>query len=42
LIVQRQPDGSMYRLTQIFSEADSVSLEGRAEALAVREMFPEA
>jgi Uma2 family endonuclease len=42
LIVHRQPDGSMYRLTQIFSEADSVSLEGRAEALAVREMFPEA
>jgi|SRR5215471_7928843 len=39
LIVHRQPEGSLYRITQVFNETDSVSLEGRTETLKVSDIL---
>jgi len=41
LVVHRQPDDSTYRLTQLFSEGDTVSVEGRAGTLQVRDLLPD-
>lgn len=40
LMVHRQNDGSTYRLAQIFSENDTVSMEGRTETFRVSEILP--
>src|SRR5882724_11601926 len=40
LVVHRQPDGSTYRLIQLFSEDDTVSMEGRRETIRVSEILP--
>jgi Uma2 family endonuclease len=40
LVVHRQPDGTTYRLIQLFSEDDTVSMEGRAESVRVSEILP--
>ena len=40
LVVHRQPDGSQYRLIQMFSEDQVVSLEGRSETVKVGELLP--
>jgi Uma2 family endonuclease len=40
LIVHRQPDGSTYRLIQLFSEGDTVVMEGRTESIAVSDILP--
>jgi len=40
LVVHRRPDGSTYRLAQLFSEADTVSMEGRGETVRVSEILP--
>jgi len=42
LVVHRMPDGlSAYRLIQLLAEADSVSMNGRAENVRVGEILPE-
>ena len=41
LVVHRRPDGSTYRLAQLFSEADTVSMEGRSESVRVSEILPD-
>jgi Uma2 family endonuclease len=41
LVVHRRPDGSTYRLLQLFSEADTVSMEGRSDTLRVSEILPD-
>jgi Uma2 family endonuclease len=41
LVVHRRPDGSTYRLLQLFSEADTVSMEGRSDAVRVSEILPD-
>lgn len=41
LVVHRQPEGAVYRLRQLLSEADSVSIEGRSESLPVSALLPE-
>jgi len=40
LVVHRQPAGPTYRLRQLFSEADTVSMEGGAETVRVSELLP--
>ena len=40
LVVHRQTDRSTYKLAQIFSENDSVSMEGRTESVRVSEILP--
>jgi Uma2 family endonuclease len=40
LVVHRQPDGSTYRLMQLFSEGDTVSMEGRDEGVRVSDILP--
>jgi Uma2 family endonuclease len=42
LVVHRRPDGSVYRLVQLFSEDDRVTLEGRVESLRVADILPQA
>jgi Uma2 family endonuclease len=41
LVVHRRPDGSTYRLLQLFSEADTVSIEGRSDTVRVSEILPD-
>jgi Uma2 family endonuclease len=41
VVVHRNPDGVTYRLAQLFSEADVLSLEGRTEPLAVADILPD-
>jgi Uma2 family endonuclease len=41
LVVHRQPDGSTYRLAQIFSESDTALMEGRTESVRVSEILPQ-
>ena len=40
LVIHRQPDGSTYRLIQLFSEDDTVSMEGRSESIHVSDILP--
>jgi Uma2 family endonuclease len=40
LVVHRQPFGSAYRLIELFSEGDTVSLENRAETVRVSDLLP--
>lgn len=40
LVVHRHPDGSTYRLIELFSEADTVTMEGRTEDVRVSEILP--
>jgi Uma2 family endonuclease len=42
LVVHRQPEGSTYRLIQIFFENDPVSMQGRTETLRVGDILPNA
>jgi Uma2 family endonuclease len=41
LVVHRRPDGSTYRLLQLFSEADTVSMEGRSDTVRVSDILPD-
>jgi Uma2 family endonuclease len=41
LVVHRQPDGSTYRLIQLFSGDDTVSMEGRTEGVRVSDILPD-
>jgi len=41
LVVHRHPDGSTYRLMQLFSEADTVSLENSSDLIRVSEILPD-
>lgn len=41
LVVHRRSDGSTYRLAQLFSETDTVSMEGRDDAIRVSEILPD-
>ena len=41
LVVHRNPGGPAYRLVQLFSAADTVTMEGRTEVLTVGEILPE-
>lgn len=41
LVVHRQGDGVQYRDLHMYSEDDLVSMEGRAERVAVRDLLPE-
>ena len=40
LVVHRQSDGTRYKHVQFVSEAESVSMEGRAEAVKVADLPP--
>ena len=42
LIAHRQPDGAVYRLIQVFAEADTVTIEGRSEPIRVGDLLPAA
>jgi len=42
LIVHRQSDGAIYRLQQLLSERDTVTIEGRSESLRVADILPQA
>lgn len=41
LVVHRQPAESTYRLAQLFSEQDTVSLEGSTESIRVSQILPD-
>lgn len=41
LVVHRNPDGPTYRLVQLFSAADTVTMADRTEVLNVSEILPE-
>ena len=40
LVVHRQPDGSEYRLMQVFTESDSLTLQNRSETIRVADLLP--
>jgi Uma2 family endonuclease len=40
LVVHRQSDGTQYKLVQIFTEGEMVSMEGRSEAAKVKSFLP--
>ncbi len=39
-VVHRQPDGEQYRLIQVLSEEDAISLQGRAESVKAKDLLP--
>jgi Uma2 family endonuclease len=40
LVVHRQSDGTQYKLVQIFTEGEMVSMEGRSESVKVQTLLP--
>jgi Uma2 family endonuclease len=40
LVVHRQSDGTQYKLVQIFTEGETVSMEGRSETARVQDLLP--
>jgi len=40
LIVHKHPEGAIYRLRQLLSDADTVQIEGARESLSIREILP--
>jgi len=40
LVVHRQSDGSQFKLIQIHTEDEMVSMEGRPEAVKVKDLLP--
>jgi len=40
LVVHRKTDGDQFKLVQIFSDSEMLSIEGRTEAIRVRDLLP--